>query len=161
MYSKIFQLHAEMLKAMSHPRRLEIIQLLRQQQLTVSEIHLMLDLPQANVSQHLRILREAKIVQAEKNGKQVYYSLAHPNFIKACDLVREILIEANQDSSFLKQLKFPMNELVPLVHDPVCQMRVSPKTAGYHTIHQGEHYYFCASGCIKQFQKNPDQYVSK
>ena len=53
MYHQIFAYHTKLLKAMSHPKRLEIIHLLRDQALTVSEIQSMLDLPQpilANIS---------------------------------------------------------------------------------------------------------------
>ena len=56
MYSQIFELHAHLLKAIAHPRRLEIIHLLRDQELPVGDIHTMLDLPQANISQHLMVL---------------------------------------------------------------------------------------------------------
>jgi DNA-binding transcriptional ArsR family regulator len=48
------QKQATILKALSHPRRLEIIHLIRDQELPVQDIHQMLDLPQANVSQHLK-----------------------------------------------------------------------------------------------------------
>ena len=93
MYEEIFRIHSELLKAMSHPRRLEIIHLLRGKTLTVTEIQNMLHLPQANISQHLQILREAGIVVTSKKGKQVLYRLAHRNFIKACDLMRDVLVE--------------------------------------------------------------------
>ncbi|MCC6710776.1 MAG: helix-turn-helix domain-containing protein, partial [Candidatus Pacebacteria bacterium] len=47
MYSEVFELHAQLLKALAHPKRLEIIHLIRDQELSVSDIHQMLDLPQA------------------------------------------------------------------------------------------------------------------
>ena len=78
MYSELFRLQAKLLKVLAQPKRLEIIHLLRDQRLNVSEIYSMLDLPQANVSQHLMVLREASIVTAEREGKAIYYSLATP-----------------------------------------------------------------------------------
>ncbi|MFH1966894.1 MAG: YHS domain-containing protein, partial [Patescibacteria group bacterium] len=36
---------------------------------------------------------------------------------------------------------------------------VSPKTAGFHTTYNGRDYYFCASGCLKQFKQEPKTYV--
>ena len=95
MYNQIFKLHADLLKAISHPKRLEIIHLLRDQELNVSEILTMLGLPQANLSQHLMVLREAGVVVTRKEGKQVYYKVAHVNFIKASDLLREVLIKGH------------------------------------------------------------------
>lgn len=159
MYSKLFQLHADLLKAMSHPRRLEILQLLRDQELPVTDIHTMLDLPQANVSQHLKVLRDAGVVDYSKDGKQIYYKVANTKFIAMSDLLREILIERYKDSDFADKFTFHMSELVPIVHDPVCQMRVSPKTAAFAHTHHGRDYFFCASGCLKAFKKRPENYV--
>lgn len=152
-------MHAELLKALAHPRRLEIIHLLRDQSLCVSDIYEMLDLPQANISQHLMILRDAGVVTNAREGKQMVYTLANPKIIEASDLLREVLIDQHPQNGFAEQLSIKMKDLVPLVHDPVCQMRLSPKTAGYTTKHQGHYYYFCASGCLKKFQERPKKYV--
>jgi len=162
MYQQLFSLHAQFLKALSHPRRLEIIHLLRDGSLCVSDIYRMLDLPQANISQHLMILRQAGIVTTRRQGKQVVYKLSHPNIIKASDLVRETLIDQHQHNQTLQsQLHLSMKELVPLVHDPVCHMRLSPRTASFTHTHQDHPYYFCASGCLAAFQKNPTRYLSQ
>jgi len=157
MYSQILHLQANFHKALAHPRRLEIIQLLRDQELPVTDIYSMLDLPQANVSQHLMILRDNKLVKVRKVGKKCYYCVTDKKLINACDLLRELLIK--QDRSLENSLKINMKELVPLVHDPVCQMRLSPKTASFHCQHHSQDYYFCASGCLKKFQQEPSLYV--
>lgn len=159
MYYQIFIEHAELLKALSHPKRLEIIHLLRDQKLTVSEIQEMLDLPQANLSQHLMVLRDAQVLNAERNGKQIYYSLAHENFVKASDLIRQIMIEKHKDSPKADEFAHKMSELVPLTQDPVCGMRLSPKTASFAKKHKGHEYYFCASGCLDNFKNNPEKYI--
>jgi ArsR family transcriptional regulator len=159
MYQQVFHLHANLLKALSHPKRLEIIQLLRHQTLSVSEIQQMLGLPQANLSQHLQILREHEVVETKKRGKNIYYQIAHPNFIKASDLFRQILIEKHQHDSLSPTLCLKMTDLVPLVTDPVCHMRLSPKTASQALSFNGQNYYFCASGCLKVFKKNPQKYL--
>lgn len=159
MYSEMFQLHAELLKALSHPKRLEVIHLLRDQELSVSEIQEMLDLPQANLSQHLMILRDAEIVITRRDGKQIYYSLAHENIVRASDLIREILIDKNKDKNLKQELSLKMKDLVPITHDPVCRMRLSPKTAGFSMQYEGNEYYFCASGCLKTFKENMVKYA--
>jgi DNA-binding transcriptional ArsR family regulator/YHS domain-containing protein len=158
MYSQIFELHAELLKALAHPRRLEIVQLLRDQELTVTGIYEMLDLPQANISQHLMILRDAGIVTTQRDGKQIIYSLAHPKIIEASDALREVLIDQHKGSEIESSLLLKMKDLVPLAHDPVCQMRVSPKTASDSLEYQGHLYYFCASGCVKAFKNSPEKF---
>jgi DNA-binding transcriptional ArsR family regulator/YHS domain-containing protein len=159
MYGEIFELQAEMCKALAHPKRLEIVHLLRDQSMFVSDIYEMLDLPQANISQHLMILREAGIVASTRNGKQIEYSLSHPQIILANDMLREVLIDQHQDSAKSDHWNLPMKDLVPLVHDPVCLMRLSPKTAGWSATHNEKHFYFCASGCLKKFQETPEAYV--
>jgi len=159
MYSKLFELHADLLKALAHPRRLEIIQLLQDQELPVTDIHTMLDLPQANISQHLMILRDFEILTTRREGKQIYYQLSNPKILQACDLIREFLIDHNQIDGNAPELQIDMKQLVPLAHDPVCQMRVSPKTASFSHIHKDHTYYFCASGCLKKFQAKPEKFI--
>lgn len=159
MYNEIFALYADLLKALAHPRRLEIVQLLREQAMNVSDIYEMLDLPQANISQHLSILREAGIIIASRKGKHIHYELANPKVVQAFDLLRDMLIEQHSDSPIAHHLKLSMKELVPVVHDPVCQMRVSPKSANFHVKHNNHQYFFCASGCLKKFKEQPEAYV--
>lgn len=161
MYYQVFNEHAELLKAMSHPKRLEILHLLRDQNLSVSEIQEMLGIPQANLSQHLMVLRDAGILETNRDGKQIYYSLAHKNFIKASDLIRKFLIEKHIGDKNADEFSKKMSDLVPLVFDPVCQMRISPKTASYAKKYAGDEYYFCALGCFNKFEKNPKKYAGK
>jgi len=46
-----------------------------------------------------------------------------------------------------------------LAKDPVCGMQVDEKTAKHKTVHSGKSYYFCASSCKVEFEKNPKKYV--
>ena len=43
--------------------------------------------------------------------------------------------------------------------DPVCKMEVDEKTAKFTTEHKGKTYYFCAPGCKKAFEENPEEYL--
>jgi ArsR family transcriptional regulator len=160
MIEQVFELHTELLKAMAHPKRLEIINLLGVKELTVGEIQVMLGMAQANLSQHLQALRAARIVTTRKDGKKVYYRLAHRNFVEAGDLLRQVLLERYKDSPLGKNLKMELSEIVPQVLDPVCGMWLSPKTAAFGLKHGKDKYYFCASGCLKKFKKNHRQYVT-
>jgi len=45
--------------------------------------------------------------------------------------------------------------------DPVCGMRVDPKTAAGKSEYQGKTYYFCAAACKREFDSNPQQYTHK
>ena len=74
--------------ALSDPIRLEILSYLRDGEKCVCEIVPRLDLIQPLVSRHLKILRERRMVQSERHGTVVIYSLADRRIIEALDLLR-------------------------------------------------------------------------
>ncbi len=45
--------------------------------------------------------------------------------------------------------------------DPVCKMEVDEKTAQFKSEYKGKNYYFCAPGCKKAFNENPEKYRGK
>ena len=47
-----------------------------------------------------------------------------------------------------------------MAKDLVCGMDVDEKTAKYKTLYQGKYYYFCAAGCKKSFEANPQLYLN-
>lgn len=147
----IFDLHAALLKALASPVRLEILQLLRSHELTVSQIVTMSGLRQAHVSQHLSVLREAGVVKADKRGKEIYYSVRHINFVKACDLVRSVLISDHLDDELGQELLNLPDDLEPVVTDPICSMELTPRSAAYTKSYNGVMYYFCGQGCLQNF----------
>jgi len=75
-------------------------------------------------------------------------------------LLRQILIEKNQNSRLADELTLKMSDLVPLTIDPVCGMRLSPRTAAFAHKHKDESYYFCAAGCFHQFMSDPKKYIN-
>jgi len=137
--SNVFERHSNLLSSLAHPTRLEIIQLLRGQSLTVSQIVGMVGSRQANISQHLMLLREQGVVESEKHGKEVYYRIAHRNFTRAIDLMRDII-----------HLDLPEGE-EPTVVDPVCHMELTPRTASFTKSYDGVRQYFCGRGCLQEF----------
>lgn len=69
---------ATLLKVLSHPMRLQILDLLRNGELCVCQIQAVLRKRQAYVSQQLMALREAGLVETRKDGLQVFYRLSSP-----------------------------------------------------------------------------------
>ena len=65
----------EALKALAHPSRLQILCTLGSQRLAVSEIEQATGITQPALSQQLRVLRDAELVEAEREAKQVFYCL--------------------------------------------------------------------------------------
>ncbi|MBI5834110.1 MAG: winged helix-turn-helix transcriptional regulator [Armatimonadetes bacterium] len=69
---------AEIFSALAHPTRIAIVELLRDGEITAGAIMVRLGLEQANVSQHLAVLRGKSIVVARREGNQVFYSIRSP-----------------------------------------------------------------------------------
>jgi DNA-binding transcriptional ArsR family regulator len=70
---------ADMLKAVAHPIRMSIIDMLNDgRRMTVTEIHERMDLEQAVASHHLSILRNRGLLRSEREGKNTYYSVEMP-----------------------------------------------------------------------------------
>lgn len=90
---KLYELHAAMCQVFTSPKRLEILNLLRNKELSVGELVKLVRIRQANLSQHLSILREKGIVKTRRAGVTIYYSLANPKIGKAFDIIREMLLE--------------------------------------------------------------------
>ena len=91
--TELTQLHASVCKGLADPKRLLIINALRDGEQAVMDLCENLDLPQANVSQHLAVLREKGLVQARKDAQRVYYSVTSTKIIDAMDLLREVMNE--------------------------------------------------------------------
>jgi len=89
----LLQRHAELCQTLASPVRLEILNLLRDGERRVNELAEQTELNQANVSQHLAVLRTKGIVATRREGTNVYYRVTNPKMIRACDLIREVLAE--------------------------------------------------------------------
>lgn len=84
-------LHRNICQALSDPRRIQILYLLREQPMNVSAITEALDMPQPTVSRHLSILRQRTLVSTERDGTSIIYSLADPRITDILDQMRELL----------------------------------------------------------------------
>lgn len=161
-YQRLFSLQEDILKTIASQKRLEIIQILKNRELSVSEMVGMLGVRQSNLSQHLSLLRRHNIVTNRKKGLNVYYSLADPRIAEACQLIREFLTDQHKTDTDIAQLiARSENELYPVVQDRVCDMRVSVSEAGATTIYKNRTYYFCGLGCKDKFLINPTAYAVK
>ena len=94
-------LHNRVCLALGDPKRLMILYCLNGQQHSVKELTQLLDMPQPTISHHLKILRERAIVNTERDGATVYYSLADERIIEALDLLRSVLRDTAQQQAEL------------------------------------------------------------
>jgi ArsR family transcriptional regulator len=93
MADKIYALHAEMCKIFTSPKRLEILNLLKDKELSVGELMALAKINQANLSQHLSVMREKDMVRTRREGLKIYYSLTDKRIIDAFDIIRKILLD--------------------------------------------------------------------
>src|SRR3989338_8078176 len=90
---ELYKLHADMCKVFSNSTRLEILNLLRDKESSVTELIEKTKLSQANISQHLSIMKSKGIVTSNRKGKNIYYKLTNLKIIKAFDIIRDVLAE--------------------------------------------------------------------
>jgi rhodanese-related sulfurtransferase len=90
---KVYQELAKITKALSNPHRLEIIELLAQGDYAVEQIAEQTNLPIANASQHLQVLKVAQLVDINRQGNFIYYRLANSNVFKTWKALRELGVE--------------------------------------------------------------------
>ncbi len=79
---------ADIFQALAHPTRIAIIELLANGELSAGELMGKLGMEQANVSQHLSVLRAKSIVANRKAGNQVFYSVRDPIITEVLALMR-------------------------------------------------------------------------
>ena len=82
---------AETYKILANPKRLEILTLLNEQEMSVEDIACTLGVPKANVSQHLALLREAHLVTVRKEGLNRYYKISDPRVIESRRMIHELV----------------------------------------------------------------------
>lgn len=83
---------SELLRAIAHPLRMKILEFIDQNQsINVNKIYNTLNLEQSITSQHLRILRAADLVNTEREGKYIHYSVNYDKVAEANDAVRSFL----------------------------------------------------------------------
>jgi ArsR family transcriptional regulator len=93
----IYELHADVCKTLANSKRIEILNLLRSGEKSVSRLLEETGLLKANLSQHLSLMRQRGMVKARKEGLSVYYRIANPKIVRACDLMREVLFEQMEE----------------------------------------------------------------
>ncbi len=92
----IVALHASFCTIFSSPTRLKIMDLLGQGEMSVGVLAEQLEVSMANVSQHLRLMRDQGALQFRRDGKTVYYRVANQKFFEGIMKVREGLLEELQ-----------------------------------------------------------------
>jgi len=89
--AELTELTVGLCKALSDPKRLMVLYALAAAPRSVTELAEAVDAREANVSQHLAVLRERGLVDTERRGTSVIYSLRYPELVDAIDRLRGVL----------------------------------------------------------------------
>jgi DNA-binding transcriptional ArsR family regulator len=90
---QLYQLQADFCQVLADPTRLELLHLLSEGPKAVKDLVEATGQRQAKISQHLAVMRQRGIVQTERIGAEVHYSLADPRIMEACRITRELLLD--------------------------------------------------------------------
>ncbi len=105
---------ADIFQALAHPTRIAIIDLLATGELSAGDLMEKLGMEQANISQHLAILRAKKLVANRKAGNKVFYSVKDPIIIEVLALMRKYFQNNLKEShELLHELDSSHSEATP------------------------------------------------
>lgn len=96
----ISEVKAELFKALGHPARVRILEVLSQGEHAVGEMQPLVGIEVSHLSQQLGVLRRARLVRSRKEGSSVIYSLADPEIVELLAVAKRILLaslSANED----------------------------------------------------------------
>jgi DNA-binding transcriptional ArsR family regulator len=106
MTQKLRRFKAEIFQALAHPTRIAIVEMLQDREMSAGQVIEQLGLEQANISQHLAILRSRQILVNRKEGNQVFYSLRDPVLIEVLDILKRYFYsQLSQATSMLKEIR--------------------------------------------------------
>jgi DNA-binding transcriptional ArsR family regulator len=107
------QFKADIFQALAHPTRIAILEFLSLGELSAGALNEKLGMEQANVSQHLAVLRTKQLVSNRKVGNQVFYTIRDPIIIEVLNLMRTYFHSHLKESlSMLDEMEKPL-ETVP------------------------------------------------
>ncbi len=88
----VFEIKAELFKALAHPARIRALEVLAHGERSVSELQPEVGIEPAHLSQQLAVLRRAGLVVTRKEGTTVFYSIKDPQLVELLGAARRLLI---------------------------------------------------------------------
>ena len=90
----ISEIKAELFKALGHPARIRVLELLADGERSVSEIQPIVGIESSHLSQQLGVLRRAGLVSTRKEGSSVIYAIRDPQLVELLAVSKRILINS-------------------------------------------------------------------
>lgn len=103
----LYEMHADVCKALAHSVRIEIIDILKSDELTFGNIAKQSGVAKSNLAQHLAVMVNKGLLLQRKEGLYVYYRLSSSKVYKAFKLMKDVLKERIQKHrDIYKKIKF-------------------------------------------------------
>lgn len=85
-----YKRNASIYRLLANPNRLEILNLLKIQELNVTQLVKLVKIRKSNISQHLSILRKLKLVKVRRTGKNAFYKIIDPRLVEPCRILNDL-----------------------------------------------------------------------
>lgn len=93
MSERAFRMQTRAFKALSHPTRIAILEMMRAGSICSCEIEPALGLRQSNIAQHLAVLRGSQLVRSYRDGSRVMYDVVDARVFEVLDIINAVLHE--------------------------------------------------------------------
>ena len=90
---QINHLHARICSAISDPHRILLLYAISEKTRNVNGLAEEVGISQSAASRHLKVLKDRGLIQSQRDGSQVIYTLADDRFLQALDLLREVMLD--------------------------------------------------------------------
>jgi len=87
---EVYRQNASIYKVMANPKRLEILNIIKNGEASVNALSETIGMRKSNTSQHLSYLRYLGLVKSRRDGKNIYYSIVDPNIVAPCKIFKEL-----------------------------------------------------------------------
>ncbi len=138
--NKAYNELAKITKALGNPRRMEIIDLLAQGPFSVEKIAEQTNMSVANASQHLQVLKGARLVEISKKGNFIYYQLTNEKVFQAWRALRELGLNLNAEAEKLVNDFYRSGEKMEPVTIQELRQKISAQDVVILDVRPGEEY---------------------
>jgi ArsR family transcriptional regulator, zinc-responsive transcriptional repressor len=87
---EVYSKNAEIYKLLANPIRLEILNIIKNNEVNVDELSKIIGIRKANTSQHLAVLRHLKVVKIRRDGKNTFYKITDPRIVEPCRILKDL-----------------------------------------------------------------------
>ncbi len=85
--------NALLYKILANPKRLEVLNILKKRETSVENLLQITDLPKANLSQHLALMRHMGLILPRRHGLNIFYRIVDPRIVEPCKILHDLRVK--------------------------------------------------------------------